>query len=67
MLQMLLHLSLYSIISYYNLTYPGNKLIQNKGQVYVKHELTSAAKLRTQFNYNIIFEINSKIIDVNIH
>ena len=46
---------------------PGNKLMQKKGQINVKRELNSNAKPWTQLNYNITFEINGKIIDVNIH
>ena len=33
----------------------------------MKSGLNSAAKPWTQYNYNITFEINGKIIDVNIH
>ena len=47
--------------------YPGNKLKQNKGQINVKGGLNSATKPWTQFNYNITFETNDKIIDANIH
>ena len=46
---------------------PGNKLMQNKGSINVKRRLNSAAKSWTQINFNITFEINGKIIAVNIH
>ena len=47
---------------------PGNKLMQNKGQVNVKRRFNSATKPWTQFNYNIIYEISGgNIIDINIH
>ena len=45
---------------------PGNRLMQNKGQINVKRERNSATKPWTPFNYNITFEINGKIIAVNI-
>ena len=41
--------------------------MQNKEQINVKRGLNSTAKPWTQFNYNITFEINVKIIAVNIH
>ena len=46
---------------------PGNKLMQNKWYINGKRRLNSAAKPWTQFNYNITFEINGKIIAVNIY
>ena len=46
---------------------PGNKLVQNKEQINVKRGLNSTANLWPQFNYSITFEINCKIIDINIH
>ena len=32
----------------------------------LKYVINSVAKLWTQYNYNITFEINAKMIDVNI-
>ena len=40
--------------------------MQNKGQINVKRGLDLAAKPWTQFNCNITFEINGKIIAANI-
>ena len=36
--------------------------MQNKGQTNVKRGVNSAAKPWTQFNYNIAFEINVKLL-----
>ena len=41
--------------------------MQIKGQINIKRGLNSTVKTWTQFNYNITFEINGKIIDGNIH
>ena len=49
----------------YTSAIPGCKLVQNKWQINVK--LNSAEKAWAQFNYNIIIEINGKMIDANIH
>ena len=45
----------------------GNKLMQNKGQINLKRRFNSVAVPWAQFNYNIIFKINGKIIDINTH
>ena len=47
--------------------YPGNKLVQNKEKINVKRGLNSVAKPWTQFNYNLTFEINGKVVAVNIY
>ena len=47
--------------------YSGSKLMQIKEQINVKRGLNLAAKPWTQFNYNVPFEINGKIIDGNVH
>ena len=52
------------MIPKFKILLPGNKLMSNIGQINVKLGLNSAAKPWIQFDYNITFEINGKIIDV---
>ena len=41
--------------------------MQYKGYMNIKRGLNSVANPRTQFNYNITFEINWKVINANIN
>ena len=45
------------------ISYPDNKLMQNKGYINAKRGVNSVAKPWIEFNYNIVFEINCKVID----